>query len=203
MQFDLSAISEAARSKLLHSSVVPRPIAWVSSLSAAGSPNLAPFSFFNIFSTDPAIVGLGIGRRSPGEPKHTARNILETSEFVINLVDHANRDAMNMTGADVDDDIDESVLAGIEMIASASVKPRRVASSPIAFECVLHQSINLTADRHLILGRILTMHIDDSMLAPTGDFHVATPQLDLIGRMHGAGWYTRTDHLFQMPRIKP
>jgi len=205
MYFDFSTTSDAARSKFLHAAIVPRPIAWVSSLDAAGRPNLAPFSFFNVFSTEPPILGLGIGKRQPGEPKHTARNILETEEFVVNLVDYACRAAMNVTGTDVEDGVDESALADLDMCMSNKVAPRRVADSPVAFECVLHQAIELASDRHLILGRIVAMHIDERFLthSPSGDFHILTPELDLIGRMHGNGWYTRTDHLFQMLRLKP
>jgi flavin reductase (DIM6/NTAB) family NADH-FMN oxidoreductase RutF len=205
MYFDLSSTSPAACSKLLHAVVVPRPISWVSTVDSAGAPNLAPFSFFNVFSTEPPIVGLGIGTRAPSVPKHTAQNILATGEFVVNLVTYDCRTMMNVTGADFDDGVDESVVAGLEMIVSNRVAPRRVAQSPIALECLLHQATELAPGRHLILGRVIALHIEDRFLTPSasGDPHVLVPELDLIGRMHGNGWYTRTDHLFQMPRVKP
>jgi len=203
MDFDFAGLSPAAQDKLLHSTIVPRPIAWVSTQSAAGVPNLAPFSFFNVFSTEPPILGLGIGRRSRGGPKHTARNILDTGAFVINLVSHANRDAMNVTGADVEDGVDESVLAGLDMVPSLRVAPRRVAGSPVAIECQLHQSIELAPERYLILGRVVSMSIDDALILDAEKHYVDAPGLDLIARMHGQGWYSRTDHLFQMLRIQP
>lgn len=205
MDFDFSADSAPLFGKLLRSAVVPRPIAWVSTEDAAGRRNLAPFSYFNIFSSDPPILGLGIGRRGPGEPKHTARNILETGEFVVNLVPYTSRDAMNVSGADVADGVDEAALAGIGMCASRRVRPGRVADSPVALECLLHETVVLAPDQHLILGRIVAMHIDDRFLAPSpsGTPHVLTPDLDLIGRMHGSGWYLRTESLFQVPRVRP
>lgn len=205
MYFDFSSSSAALRGKLLHSAVVPRPIAWVSTQDAAGRCNLAPFSFFNVFSTDPPILGLGIGKRRPGEPKHTGRNILQTGEFVVNLVRFDSCHAMNVSGTDVDDGVSEAALAGLDMRESRQVTPRRIAESPVAMECLLHEAIALSPDQHLILGRIVAMHIDEAFLtpAPSGDPHVLTPELDLIGRMHGNGWYLRTDRLFQMPRLEP
>lgn len=201
MFFDFSALPVGASDKLLHSTVVPRPIAWVTSEDREGRTNLAPFSFFNVFCTDPPLVGLGIGRRLSCTPKDTAKNIRETGEFVINLVSYENRLAMNITGTDADAGVDESQLAGLEMIASTFVQPRRVASSPVSIECVLHQALEFAPHRHLIVGRVLAMHVADDLVQDSAKFYVATPKLDLIGRMHGSGWYTRTDNLFQMKRV--
>lgn len=158
-----------------------------------------------MFSTEPPILGLGIGKRNPGEPKHTARNILETGEFVVNLVRYASREAMNVSGTDVGDGVDEAALAGLEMRDSCQIMPQRVAESPVALECVLHKTIRLAPEQHLILGRIVAMHIDEQFLtpSPSGDPHVLTQDLDLIGRMHGSGWYLRTDNLFQVPLLNP
>lgn len=203
MYFDLAALPEEAADKLLHSTVVPRPIAWVSSLDAEGRGNLAPFSFFNVFSTRPPIVGLGIGARADdgARPKDTAANIVATREFVVNVVGFASRAAMNVSGSVVPTGVDEAELAGVGMIASARVKPRRVAASPVALECVLQQAIELAPANHLILGRVVAVHIADAMVLDAERFHVDAPGLDLIGRMHGSGWYARTTDLFQMVRI--
>lgn len=154
-----------------------------------------------MFSTNPPIIGIGIGARAPGIPKDTARNILETGEFVVSLVTHENRMAMDVRGSNVAPDVDESELAGLEMLGSVKVKPRRVAASPVSIECALDQSVPLGDDRILILGRVVAMHIDDAMMEDPGRFYVDTPRLDVIGRMHGSGWYARTSDLFQMKRV--
>lgn len=202
MQFDLATLPEEAIDKLLHSTIAPRPIAWISSMDRLGRGNLAPFSFFNAFSTKPPIIGVGIGaRRDGGGPKDTAANIIETGEFVVNLVNYDNRAAMNVTGGEEPAEVDEAQLAGLEMTASTRVKPQRVAASPVALECILEQSIELAPANNLIVGRVVTIHVADDKVLDPERFHIDTPGLDLIGRMHGGGWYTRTTSLFQMKRV--
>lgn len=201
MYFDLSALPSEALDKLLHSTIVPRPIAWVSTLAPGGTGNLAPFSFFNVFSTNPPILGIGIGPRASGEPKDTARNIADTREFVVNIVGYENRVAMNVTGTDSEPETDESELAGLEMVASVKVKPRRVAASAVSLECVLDRAVPLGNGRTLFLGGVVAMHVDDAMIEDADRFYIDTPKLDTIGRMHGSGWYARTTDFFQLKRV--
>jgi flavin reductase (DIM6/NTAB) family NADH-FMN oxidoreductase RutF len=190
------------RYKLLVSTVLPRPIAWVVTQDLQGGLNAAPFSFFNVFSQDPPIVIIGIGGREPGEPKDTVRNIRETGEFVVNMVSHDNLQQMNVTAIDFPHGVDEIAEAGLTTVASAKIRPPRIAESPVALECRRHMLIDLKGDRTLVLGEVLAMHVRDDCIADLERLHVDTPKLDLVGRMHGGGWYARTTDLEEVPRIK-
>jgi flavin reductase (DIM6/NTAB) family NADH-FMN oxidoreductase RutF len=200
MFFDFKEIPGKECYKLLVSTVTPRPIAWVVSHDARGLLNAAPFSFFNVFSGDPAVVGIGIGNRKPGQAKDSRANIRETGEFVVNLVSEANAEAMNVTGIEFDSSVDELEQAGLTPAPSVRVKPPRIAESPVAMECELMQIVDL-GESGLVLGRVLAMHVHDEMVLDAANHYIDTPKLKLLGRMHGRGWYARTSDLFDMPRI--
>ena len=185
---------------ILLNSVAPRPIAWVVSQDANGLLNAAPFSFFNVFSGDPAVVAIGIGNRKPGQAKDSRANILATGEFVVNLVAEWNADAMNVTGIEFDPGVDELAQAGLTAAPSMRVKPPRIAESPVALECELMQIVDL-GETGLVLGRVVAMHVHDEFVLDAKSYYIDTPGLKLIGRMHGRGWYARTSDLFDMPRI--
>ena len=206
MQFDFATLQARQIYKLMASTITPRPIAWITSQDAQGRLNAAPFSFFNAFCADPPIVGVGIGSRPDGEsddpsPKDSWGNIRATKSFVVQLVDEASAGAMNRTATPFAPGENELALAGIETLPSTHVAPPRIASSPVAFECVLHQEIALGDSNALILGRVLAMHVRDDAVLDTERLHIATERLGLIGRMHGAGWYARTSDLFKLDRI--
>ncbi len=200
MLFDFKEIRGKECYKLLVSTVTPRPIAWVVSQDAQGLLNAAPFSFFNVFSGDPAVVGIGIGNRKPGQAKDSRANIRETGEFVVNLVAEANAEAMNITGIEFDSSVDELEQAGLTPAPSVRVKPPRIAESPVAMECELMQIVEL-GESGLVLGRVLAMHVRDEFVLDAAKYYIDTPGLKLLGRMHGRGWYARTSDLFDMPRI--
>jgi flavin reductase (DIM6/NTAB) family NADH-FMN oxidoreductase RutF len=146
--------------------VAPRPIGWVSTLSASGAANLAPYSFFNAFAENPHYVAYGTGATRDGGPKDTLRNIEDTGEFVLNLVTWDLREAMNATSAHVAHGVDEFALAGLGKAPSRLVKPPRVAESPVALECRHVQTVPLPGDdgrarNHLVIGRVVGVHIDD------------------------------------------
>lgn len=197
MNFDFSQLASADAFKLLSSVVVPRPIAWVVSQSAQGVLNAAPFSFFNVVSSDPPIVALGIGPRG-GQWKDSSRNILDTGEFVINVVSAELADAMNHTSLDYDASVNELARAGLTTQASLLVAPPRIAQSPAALECKVWQVIEAAPHRVIVLARVVGMYLRDDALLNRERFHVDTPALGLLGRMHGAGWYAHTCNLFQM-----
>lgn len=201
MLFDLTKLSPQNQYKLLSSTVVPRPIAWVVTLSPSGKLNAAPFSFFNVFGSGPPILCLGIGSRRPGDPKDTGENIRQTGEFVVNLVGHENAEAMNVTAIDFDPDIDELAQARLTTQPSAKIKPPRIAESPVAMECTLHSIIEFGPDRAMVVGQVQAMHVRDDAVLNLERCHIDTPKLDLIGRLHGGGWYARTTERFDMPRI--
>jgi len=195
---------------ILISAVVPRPIAWVSSLSASGQANLAPFSFFNAVCAKPPLLAFAPGMRAPkeavsgesaGVPKDTLRNIRETGEFVINVVTYELAEAMNLTSGDYDASINEFEVAKVAWAPSKLVRPRRVAESPVSFECKLHQILDFNPGPEggsLVIGEIVSVHIHDEHLK---DGRLDRNSLDLIGRMGGMQ-YTRTAQRFEMVRPK-
>ena len=201
MEFDFAALSATDRYKLLVSTVVPRPIAWVVTLDGRGRPNAAPFSFFNAVSQDPPVLAIGIGGRRPGDIKDTGNNIRETGEFVVNLVAAANAEAMNVTAIEFGPEVNELAEAGLTPVPSVKVKPPRIAESPVAMECERLMTIDLGNERAVVLGRILLMHVRDDAVLDAQKCYIDTPRLDLIGRMHGRGWYARTRDRFELPRI--
>ena len=202
---------------ILISAVGPRPIAWVSSLSASGQPNLAPFSFFNAVCAQASPAGVcavhalaeeigsggGRARRNVrwNQPKDTLRNIRETGEFVISVVTYELAEAMNLTSGDYDAAINEFEVAKLASAPSNLVRPRRVAESPVSFECKLHQILDFNPGpegRSLVIGEIVSVHIDDRHLK---EGRLDRNSLDLIGRMGGIQ-YTRTTERFEMARPK-
>jgi flavin reductase (DIM6/NTAB) family NADH-FMN oxidoreductase RutF len=201
MLFDFAEINAKERYKLLVSTITPRPIAWVVTQNVRGLLNAAPFSFFNAFASDPAVVGIGIGSREPGRPKDSRVNIEETRQFVVNLVSEENAKAMNVTAIEFDYGVNELVQAGLTTLPSWHVKPPRISESPVGLECELLQIVDLGVNSGLVLGRVLAMHIRDDAVLDVKKQYIDTPKLKLIGRMHGTGWYARTSDLFQMPRI--
>jgi flavin reductase (DIM6/NTAB) family NADH-FMN oxidoreductase RutF len=201
---------------LLISAVVPRPIAWVSSLSASGQPNLAPFSFFNAVCAKPPLLAFAPGMRAPRksgasvvetgrepgwEQKDTLHNVRETGEFVINLVTYELAQAMNLTSGDYDSSVDEFELAKVASAPSKAVRPRRVAESPVSFECKLHQILDFNPEPEggsLVIGQIVLIHINEQHIK---EGRLDRNSLDLIGRMGGMQ-YARTTERFEMVRPK-
>ena len=201
MLFDLAALDAQNAYKLLVSTVVPRPIAWVTTQDLDGSVNAAPFSFFNAVSGDPPVVAIGIGGRAPGDVKDTGGNIRRTGQFVVNMVSDALAEKMNVTAIDFGKDVNELAEAGLLTAPSAKVRPPRIAASPVAFECERRVIVDVGVDRSVVLGRVLAIHIADDCVLDPARCYVDTPKLDLIGRMHGGGWYARTRDRFDLPRI--
>ena len=196
---------------ILISAVAPRPIAWVSSLSASGQPNLAPFSFFNAVCAKPPLLAFAPAMRSPkqsgaaadpaGTPKDTLRNIRETGEFVISIVTFELAEAMNLTSGDYDAAINEFEVAKLASAPSKLVRPRRVAESPVSFECKLHQILDFNPGPEggsLVIGEIVSVHIDEQHIK---EGRLDRNSLDLIGRMGGMQ-YTRTTERFELVRPK-
>ncbi len=202
MLFDFTTLTEQERYKLMISTIVPRPIAWVVTQDLAGRVNAAPYSFFNAFSNEPPVLVIGIGGRKPGDVKDTGNNIRETGQFVVNLVSAETAEAMNITAIDFPPEVDELVQARLETAPSTKVRPPRIALSPVAFECERMMAIELHHDRTLVLGRIVAMHVRDDAVMDRERCYIDTPKLDLIGRMNGAGGYIHAAEGFQLPRIK-
>jgi len=205
VQFDPHVIDSAAMYKLLIGSVVPRPIAWVSSVDAEGVRNLAPFSYFMAITHDPPTIAFSSGPRGAEigggvrGKKDTLHNVEVTREFVVNVVDDALAEAMNVTSGDYTPDVDEFTQAGLVAAPSVKVKPPRVAAAPVNMECRLAQIIPVgNLPHHLIVGEIVHMHVRDDVFDPsTGrlDMHRLKP----VGRLAGH-LYTHVHDIFEMKR---
>ncbi len=200
MMFDFEALPAADRYKLVVSTVVPRPVAWVVSQDEAGVLNAAPYSFFNALTDDPVVLAIGIGPRPDGARKDTLGNIRATGQFVVNLVSRPMLEAMNVTAIEFPPEVDELAEAGLSTLPSAKVRPPRIAGSPVALECETFQLIPV-GHHTIVLGKVLALHIADDAMLDVERKYVDTPKLDLVGRMHGRGWYSLTDSRVEMPRI--
>jgi flavin reductase (DIM6/NTAB) family NADH-FMN oxidoreductase RutF len=204
MHFDLAKMPAQDGYKLMISTVVPRPIALATTVDRNGRINAAPFSFFNAVSSDPPVVVLGINGAGPEGSstgyKDTENNIRETGEFVVNLVDEAIAERMNVCAVDFPTEAGELDPAGLTAVASAGVKPPRIAESPVSFECTRITGLTLGSNSSLEIGRVIHIHIRDD-LVDMEKLYVKTDQARLVGRMHGRGWYARTSDLFQLDRM--
>ena len=198
MEFDFSKVSGPDRYKLMGSSITPRPIAWVTTVSGAGLRNAAPYSFFNMMGADPPLIVLGMMRRPDGTHKDSAANIVETKEFVVNLVSEADSAAMNFTCIDGPPEFDEIAAASLPTLPSSVISPPRIATAPVAMECRLYEAVE-AGKTTIALGEVLRFHIDDKFIDPA-KLHIDTLGMNLVARVHGAGWYARTTDLFQMTR---
>lgn len=190
MRFDMAALSGAERYKLMAGCIVPRPIAWVSSLSADGVGNVAPYSFFNMMGASPPLLVLGTMRLADGRLKDTGANILETREFVVHLVGEPLLAAMNTTCIDAPPEVDEAALAGLAMRASQMVAPPTIADAPVAYECRLFDFLDAPPDTVILIGEVVAMEIADAFI----DAQRLRPDpyaMGLIGRVTGPGSYTR------------
>ncbi|WP_436149266.1 flavin reductase family protein [Bosea sp. LjRoot90] len=203
MAMDWAAADLAERDlyKLLVNTVLPRPIALVTTVNAEGRANAAPFSFFNVFSHAPPLVVLGIEGRVGGAPlKDTMRNIRATGCFVVNLVDRALVEAMQVCTIDFPDDVDEIAAAGLATAPGVSIAAPRLAASPVQLECRETVSLSLgTRNRNLVVGEIVHIHIRDGIVDER--LHVDIDKLDLVGRLHGADWYVTLRDRFHAPRL--
>jgi flavin reductase (DIM6/NTAB) family NADH-FMN oxidoreductase RutF len=188
--------------KVLIGAIVPRPIAFVSTISPEGSRNLAPFSFFTAISANPPVVCFCPTRRPGPEPrKDTLRNVTETREFVVNIVSEEIAQQMNMTSGDFAADVDEFEAAGLTPIPSDLVKPPRVAESHVHMECKLYLTLeisDLPGGGNLVIGEVVRLHVDDAYV---DSFKIDADKLRAIGRM-GGNSYVRTTDRFDMIRPK-
>lgn len=179
--------------ELLVNAVVPRPIAWVSTRGKNGVDNLAPFSFFNVFSSNPPVLGFspGLKRTSEGHvvPKDTLQNVRDTKEFVVNIVNAPLAERMVKTSANFSSDISEFDAVGLTSADSLYVSAPRVQESPINFECKLFKIVEIGTS-NLILGQIVCIHIDNSVLS---DGQIDVLKLQPVGRLGGESYSIADD----------
>lgn len=189
MQLDFAALAPQQRYKLLSATVIPRPIAWVTTRSAAGVVNAAPYSFFNVFSEDPALVVLGLQHRE-GVPKDTTRNIHATGEFVVNIATPSAAEALVDSAAAYAPEVSETETLGLETLPSLKVAPPRLACAAVALECRRHVALAFGPQRELMIGEVVAMAARPGLIDPAtlridwqGDFPLARLFADRYARL--------------------
>jgi flavin reductase (DIM6/NTAB) family NADH-FMN oxidoreductase RutF len=200
MQLNFSELRPREAYAWMIATILPRPIAWVSTISAEGKTNLAPFSFFQgVTANPPTLMFVPVNMRD-GTRKDTLRNIEEVPEFVVNLVSFGLSDQMNRTSAMLPHGESEFETFGIAATPSDRVRPPRVTNTPVAYECTLDRIVRFGEGplaANVVFGRIHLVHVADGVIGPDGKPDPA--KLDLIGRMGGDG-YTRTRERFELER---
>jgi flavin reductase (DIM6/NTAB) family NADH-FMN oxidoreductase RutF len=191
MEIDPDAAGSLYRT--LAGAVIPRPIAWVSSVSSESTRNLAPYSFFNVVSIDPPVVMFAPGANA--DRKDTARNVRETGECVVNVVTEGFAEAMNASSATLPPDESEFAPADVEPTPSATVSPPRVAGVAVAFECERYEVLDV-GTAAMVLAEVVHVHVDDGV---TTDGQLDTEKLDAVGRL-SANAYARLSDRFTMKR---
>jgi len=196
--FDPKQLTERENYKLLVGSIIPRPIAFVTTKSATGVINGAPFSYFNIVSSNPPMLSLSIQRRQ-GELKHTVSYILSEKEFVVHIVDEDNVKAINKTAATLPDDVSEIELAELTLIDSENIAVPGIQEARIRLECRLVEAIHLPKESpnvDLIIGEIVTYHIADDVYEDT---YIIASKLKAVSRLAGQS-YSTLGNQFELER---
>lgn len=191
MEIDLRSIEARHAHDLLTSSIIPRPIAWVSSVSGGGDTNLAPFSFFTGVQWNPPVLAFSVVNRADGTQKDTVANIERTREFVINLVSVELLEPMELSARPIPCGEDERVVKGIRLIPSTTVKPCRIQEAKVSFECVLDRIVRVDEGANagnLILGRVQLMHVQEDLVL--GGREVDWRGLNALGRLSGNRYCT-------------
>ncbi|ANK86562.1 MULTISPECIES: flavin reductase family protein [Rhizobium] len=184
VSFDFKELSERERYKLMIGTIIPRPIALVTTVDEHGRINAAPFSFFNCLSADPPILAIGVENNADMSFKDTGHNIRMTEVFTVNIVSFAISEAMHVCGAKYPRGVDELKQAGLTAIPGAKVASPFIAEAPAAFECRRHVTLELGRSRQIILGEIVYAHYRDGVVDPER-LHVDPAAVDAIARLGG------------------
>ncbi|MDK7674916.1 flavin reductase family protein [Weeksella virosa] len=196
-------LTSPALQKIMQTAVAPRPIAFVSSINKKGDVNLAPFSFFNMFSTVPPILVFSPSRRvRDNTTKHTLENVLEVPEVVIGIANYAMVQQVSLSSTEYEEGVNEFVKAGFTMKDADVVRPKLIAESPVNFECKVQEVVSLGKEGgagNLVICEVKKIHIREEFINEQGDLD--QKKLDLIARL-GGNWYSRSneDSLFEVPK---
>lgn len=196
MDIDLPQLSADRRYKLLTALVIPRPIAWITSRSASGLVNLAPYSFFNVLGNRPPVVAFGPGDRAPGVPKDTPRNIEETREFVVNLVHPECAEVMHKSAAAFPADVSEVEALGLDLQPSVKLATPRLRVAKVALECSYHDTVRV-GDNRIVLGLVEHLYVEDGIVDPT-TLRMNQASFVAVGRMQGPGIYCTTENILDL-----
>ena len=201
LDFDIEKMAFGESYRLLASLVVPRPIAFVTTINGENTVNAAPYSFFNMMGSEPPILAINIARDDEREfgLKDTGRNILNNGEFVVNIVSENILTQMNIAATDFPADVSEIPNANLHLADSLKIKPPRIAEAAANFEC-RHIVTNEIGRNRVTIGEIVHLHLHENFYdAETR--HVLTEKIGIIGRMHGGANYTKTNEIISLPRI--
>ena len=193
-------LTPAQRYKLLTAFIIPRPIAWVTTIGPTGVVNAAPFSFFNVFAEDPPVVMIGFNRRPDGGLKDTVRNIEASGEWVVNIADEPLAEAMHRTSGLFPADVSEAEAEGLALEKSIVVAPPRIRDAPFSLECKTMQTIEIGTERRLVIGEGLHLHMRDDLI-DTATWRVRDEKYFPIGRLFGDR-YVRTRDRLNFPPAK-
>ncbi|MBB4105799.1 flavin reductase family protein [Allorhizobium borbori] len=199
--FDFAKLDERARYKLLIGTVIPRPIALVTTVSKDGRPNAGPFSFFNVLTHDPAIVAIGVENYSDMRFKDTARNIRETGEFTVHICDNALVDQMEVCAIKFGPEVDEMEEAGLATAPGQMVRSPRILAAPAALECRRHTTLQVGPAREIILGEVVGLYVRGDAVN-LDNLHIDQQMMDAVGRM-GGHTYARTRDQFDIKTMTP
>jgi len=197
MIFDLKILSPSERYRLLASLVTPRPIAWITTHDEEGNLNAAPYSFFNVFGSNPPIVAFAPGNKDAKTPKDTVVNIRQNGEFVVHMVDEALGETMVATAATKP--YGENELSGLPVttVPSSKIKVPRISEAPVALECTHHSTLEIGKNR-LVIGEVHLIHTREGICDPEG--YLKEGSYHPLGRMGSPDWYSRTSDQFEMER---
>ena len=202
--FDPETLETRDLHKLLLSAVAPRPIAFASTIDSKGNVNLSPFSYFNVFSSNPPILIFSPSRRvRDNTTKHTLQNADETREVVINMVDYSIVEQMSKSSNDYAKGVNEFTKTGLTEVSSLKVKPPRVLESPVSFECVVDNIISLGENGgagQLVIAKVVHIHVNSEML--DSNDQIDPTKLDLVARL-GGDWYSRVTKESMFTITKP
>lgn len=196
VQFDPAQLSEAQQYKLMTGTIVPRPIALVTTLGELG-PNAAPFSLFNLVATEPPILFISVGNQVDGREKDTIQNLRKNPEFVVHIVSHAMAERMNVCSTNFPTGVNELEKAGFSVVPACKVSPPRIAESPAQFECRVLNVIDIGARHHMVLGEVLWFHYREDVIDERQ--RVSFEKLDPVGRLSGP-MYARLTETFKLVR---
>ena len=203
MEIPFAKLSSRERYRLMTSLIVPRPIAWVSTIDALGRTNLAPYSFFNALGNSPSVIAFGPGPRRDGSLKDTERAVLETGEFVLNLVEKEQAELMHASAAPYEEGVSEIDVLEIALEPSQVVAAPRVALARVHFECRYHSTVKIE-ENHIIFGVLEHLHVADALVGPDGE-ELLLDEINAVGRMQGPGRYCSTKSQFDLgkcPKLK-
>jgi flavin reductase (DIM6/NTAB) family NADH-FMN oxidoreductase RutF len=196
VHFDFANLSARERYKLLIGTVIPRPVAFVTTVDREGRANAGPFSFFNVLTHDPPIVAIGVENYADGRFKDTSRNIRDTEEFTVHICDDAMVEQMEICAIKFGPEVDELQEAGLTTVQGTMVGSPRILEAPAALECRRYMTLELGRAREIILGEVVGLFVREDAVDPT-NLHIDQLKMDAVGRLGGHS-YARTRDQFEI-----